>query len=73
MSSDAVPEEGYLYIASISYLAPTKNFVGVYAETREEAEAMVHEVYGHQLNFELQTIDLATPDTTRAYKKGTIN
>ena len=62
---------GYLYIANISYLAPTKNVVGVYADTREEAETLVHGVYGNQLNFELKTIDIASDDIARAYKKGT--
>lgn len=72
MSSEA-PQEGYLYIANISYFAPIQNVVGVYADTKEEAEELVRTAYQAQLKFQLHTLDIATDDIARAYKKGTIN
>lgn len=72
MSSEA-PQEGYLYIANMSYLAPTNNFVGVYADTREEAEEIVNKAFSSQLNFELHSLELATHDIAEAYKKGTVH
>lgn len=69
---ETIPD-GYLYIANISYLVPTKNFVGVYANTKQEAQTIVEDVYGQYLNFELQSIDVAAADIAKAYKKGTIN
>lgn len=67
------PEEGYLFIANVSYMTPVKNVIGVYADTKEDAEEMLRDTYGNQLNFELHTLEIAPDDIKRAYKKGTIN
>jgi hypothetical protein len=54
-------------------MLPTKVSVGVMAECKAEAERIVKERYGNQMNFELLYLDVATEDVAKQLKFPSVN
>jgi hypothetical protein len=58
-------QDGYLYHAVVSYLMPMKISVGVYAESKEDAEQALYEKYDEAQQFKIIYLDNATPDVAK--------